>query len=75
MCVRSDDETRYPCLLHDPLVLLVMKSDGVTKLEMIAVVDQLRRSLAARDDCIGSGVSQGPSTLRSYKNLWLFELS
>jgi hypothetical protein len=29
MCVRSDDETRHPCLLHDPLILPVMKSDGV----------------------------------------------
>jgi hypothetical protein len=29
MCVRSDDETRHPCLLQDPLILPVMKSDGV----------------------------------------------
>jgi hypothetical protein len=35
-------------LLRDPLIRLVMQSDGVTEQAMIAVIDQLRRSLAAR---------------------------
>ena len=35
-------------LLQDPLVRLVMQSDGVTEQAMIAVLEQLRRSLAAR---------------------------
>lgn len=60
MCVRSDDAMRFPWLLHDPLIRLVMKSDGVTEQEMIAVVDQLRRSLTAREACMHSAASQGP---------------
>jgi hypothetical protein len=45
----SDVEIRFPDLLRDPLVRLVMASDGVTEQEMIAVMDQLRQTLAARD--------------------------
>ena len=40
---------RFPDLLRDPLIRLVMESDGVTEQEMIAVMDQLRRALAARE--------------------------
>jgi len=36
-------------MLRDPLIRLVMDSDGVTELEMIAVMDQLRHALAARE--------------------------
>lgn len=56
----SDHETTFLSLLCDPLVRLVMESDGVTEQEMIAVMDQLRRSLAARCDRMRSGASQGP---------------
>jgi hypothetical protein len=35
-------------MLRDPLIRLVMISDGVTEEAMIAVMEQLRQSLAAR---------------------------
>ena len=57
MCVGMDNEMRFPDLLRDPLIRLVMKSGGVTQQEMIAVMDQLRRSLAAREGRIRSGAS------------------
>ena len=60
MCAGSDDEMWFTGLLRDPLIRLVMRSDGVTEQEMIAVMDQLRRSLAARDDRMRSAASQGP---------------
>jgi hypothetical protein len=40
---------RFPDLLRDPLIRLVMESDGVTEPEMIALMDQLCRALAARE--------------------------
>ena len=49
MCVGSDDGMRFSDLLREPLIRLVMESDGVTEQEMIAVMYQLRRALAARD--------------------------
>jgi hypothetical protein len=55
----SDDKVTFLGLLRDPLVRLVMESDGVTEQEMIAVMDQLRRFLAARSDRRRSGASQG----------------
>jgi hypothetical protein len=36
-------------MLRDPLIRLVMKSDGITEQEMLAVIDRLRRILAARE--------------------------
>jgi hypothetical protein len=54
---------RFPDLLRDPLIRLVMKSGGVTQQEMIAVMDQLRRSLAAREGRIRSGASYEDRTL------------
>jgi hypothetical protein len=55
MCGGSDDRLRFPDLLRDPLIRLVMKSDGVTEQEMVAVMDQLRRALTAREDRMCSG--------------------
>ena len=55
----SDHEATFLSLLRDPLVRLVMESDGVTEQEMIAVMDQLRRSLAARYDRMPSRATQG----------------
>jgi hypothetical protein len=49
MCGGSDDGLRLPDLLGDPLIRLVMASDGVTEQEMIAVMDQLHRALADRE--------------------------
>ena len=48
MCAGQDDGMRFPDLLRDPLIRLVMESDSVTEQDMIAVMDQLRRSLIAR---------------------------
>jgi hypothetical protein len=49
MCRESHDKVKFPDLLRDPLIRLVMKSDGVTEQEMIALMDQLRRAQAARE--------------------------
>ena len=48
MCVGSDHEERVATMLRDPLIRLVMISNGVTEQAMIAVMEQLRQSLAAR---------------------------
>jgi len=48
MCARSSSSDGWTSLLADPLIRLVMASDGVTEQAMIALIDQLRRSLAAR---------------------------
>ena len=48
MCVGLNDDEGLTGLLRDPLVRLVMQSDGVTEQAMAAVLAQLRRSLAAR---------------------------
>jgi hypothetical protein len=45
---------RFPDLLRDPLIRLAMESDGLTEQEMIALMDQLRRVLAARKGYIRS---------------------
>jgi hypothetical protein len=57
MCAGTDDEARLTDPLRDPLIRLVMESDGVTEQEMIAVMDQLRRALAAREARVCSGIS------------------
>jgi hypothetical protein len=49
VCAGSDDEAGLCSLLRDPLIRLVMDSDGVTEQAMIALVEQVRRSLAARE--------------------------
>jgi hypothetical protein len=48
MCAGSEDGVRLPRLLRDPLTRLVMDSDGVTEQALIELIDQVRRSLAAR---------------------------
>jgi hypothetical protein len=48
MCVGSDHDERVATMLRDPLIRLVMISDGVTEQAIIAVMAQLRQSLAAR---------------------------
>ena len=49
MCAGQNDVMRFPDLLRDPLIRLVMESDGVTEQEMIALMDQLRRALVERE--------------------------
>ena len=44
MCAGQDDGMRFPDLLRDPLIRLVMESDGVTEQEMNGVMDQLGRA-------------------------------
>jgi hypothetical protein len=57
MCAGQNDVMRFPDLLRDPLIRLVMKSDGITEQEMIALMEQLRRALAAREGRTFSGES------------------
>ena len=57
MCGGSDDGPRFPELLRDPLIQMVMRSDGVTEQHIITFVDQLRRTLAAREHRICSDTS------------------
>jgi hypothetical protein len=49
VCAGSGNEAGLNSLLRDPLIRLVMDSDGVTEQAMIALVEQVRRSLAARE--------------------------
>jgi hypothetical protein len=55
VCAGSDHEVASTDLLRDPLIRLVMESDGVTEQAMIALVVQVRRSLAARERPMGPG--------------------
>ena len=57
MCAEQNDVMRFPDLLSDPLIRLVMKSDGITEQEMNALMVQLRRALAAREGCLRSDAS------------------
>lgn len=40
----SDNDGRLASLLRDPLIKLMMKSDGVTEQAVIALIDQVCRS-------------------------------
>jgi hypothetical protein len=48
VCADTDCHASFSDLLQDPLIRLVMASDGVTERDMIALGDQVRRALAAR---------------------------
>jgi hypothetical protein len=54
MCAEPDDRLEFANMLRDPLIRLVMDSDGVTEQEMIAVMDQLCRALTAREGRVRS---------------------
>jgi hypothetical protein len=45
---RPEDKIGLAIFLRDPLIRLVMNSVGVTEDAMIAIMDQLSQSLAAR---------------------------
>jgi hypothetical protein len=69
MCARTDDEVGFDSLLRDPLIRLVMASDGVTEQDMIAVMGKLRRVMAAREGGVRAftnhrqtGSHRGPAT-------------
>jgi hypothetical protein len=48
MCPASKNDRGVNELLQDPLIRLVMDSDGVTEQAMIGVLEHLRIALAAR---------------------------
>ena len=48
MCPTSKNERSVNELLRDPLIRLVMDSDGVTEQAMLGVLEHLRIALAAR---------------------------
>ena len=48
MCARADHDVTFAGLLHDPLIRLVMLSDGVTEDALAALMNRVRCSLAAR---------------------------
>jgi hypothetical protein len=49
MSTGMDDEMRFPDLLRDPLIRLMMERDGVTEQEVIALMGELDRVLAVRE--------------------------
>lgn len=48
MCVRSVEVLTYPAMLEDPLIHLMMTSDGVTEDELRALMGRMRAVIAAR---------------------------
>jgi hypothetical protein len=46
---------RFPDLLRDPLIRLVMASDGVTEQDIITLVEQLGEAIAAREGLSAPG--------------------
>ena len=49
MCARANYDEAFTSLLHDPLIRLVMASDGVTEDAMIGLMTQVRQAIAARE--------------------------
>ena len=62
----SGDEFGLANLMRDPLIRLVMKSDGVTEQAMIALMDRVRRSLTLRASDVGS-VHSSPATSHQHR--------
>jgi len=54
MCSTSKYERAVIDLLQDPLIRLVMDSDGVTEQALIAILEHLRIALAARSSTAGA---------------------
>ena len=50
MDLEADVDTGFESLLRDPLIRLVMDSDGVTDEALIALMDQLRCYLTDRNN-------------------------
>jgi hypothetical protein len=49
VCARWFEQDGSPGMVLDPLIRLVMKSDGVTEQALTALMDQVRQSLAERE--------------------------
>jgi hypothetical protein len=60
MCCAGRSDFSFADLLRDPLIQLVMRSDGVTKEDMIALEDRLRSALTARA-MAADGAGRAPS--------------
>lgn len=52
MCMQSVEILTYPAMLEDPLIHLVMGSDGVTEAELRALMLHTRELIAARGEPI-----------------------
>lgn len=65
MYIRTGGDEGLARLLRDPLIRLVMDSDNVTEEAMIALIQQLRRSLAAREADVGREAGKGMMPPRS----------
>ena len=48
MCMRHDERLTLGTLLEDPMIRLVMASDGVSEQEMRSLMLRMRRVLSAR---------------------------
>jgi hypothetical protein len=64
VCAETDCEAGFGDLVRDPLIQLVMQSDGVTEREMLALRDQVRCALAARTSSIAMQAAPSASSHR-----------
>lgn len=63
--ISEDEATGFGDLLRDPLIRLVMESDGVSEDEMRRVLDEARRACEARQRIGGVEVSPPPPRRRA----------
>jgi hypothetical protein len=75
MCIASKNERGVIELLQDPLIRLVMDSDGVTEQTMIAILEQLRIALAAREQYGGARQVGVASDRRAHENFLQHSMS
>ena len=68
MCPTSKNERNVNELLRDPLIRLVMDSDGVTEQAMIGVLEHLRIALAARKQHVRARQDGVVDDRRAHKN-------
>lgn len=54
VCARWFEQDGSPGMILDPLIRLVMKSDGVTEEALTALMDQVRQSLRGREGHAGT---------------------
>jgi hypothetical protein len=69
VCARSDNMVGFSDLLQDPLIRLVMRSDGVTRQDMIVLMAQLRHILAAREEATWRSERAGRGKRRATRRL------
>ncbi len=49
MCQPNSQQLTFETMLSDPLIRLVMESDGVKPAELVAVLEVARQALAVRE--------------------------